>query len=292
MAVKIGQIRKNNNVDYLIPLSSTDLIIGRSELNNNTGFQDTYITNKNGTFQTGHYYYIRLNIERINVALPMGTAGGSADIDPHYQNIDIRLLDNNNNVIQTLETNLIVPPYTDSNQQNMNNTEAIFMGWCSSVINTAPLDAQTYFSLLNTEYQQKIEDITETNLLGFRNKYQVIELVFSPYVAAKTIAFILRRTTYDYNFGGRVVKFEGADIGDELGQSDICEIQNVLGNITADKIGVQTDPGSLIIVNGEGMRVGKSGTLEINCGIPITDLGFAAPAGNIKDFIVDYTYTE
>ena len=290
MAVKIGQIRKSNNGNYLTSLKN-NISIGAVSLND-TQFSDTYIQ-KAGNFLAGHYYYIRLNIARINITDAMGSSGGSVDIDPHYQNIDIKLF-NGTTPIQTLETNLIIPPYADQSQQNTYNLESAFMSWCSSAITSAPVDAQSYFEFLNTEYQRKIDNIVETNTTGYRNQYQVIEFVFSPYVAVNRIGFILRRTQYDYNFSARLVKFEGQSEGNDIFKDylDVCEVENVLDGITADKIGVQSDPGSLIIVNGEGMRIGKSGVLEINCGIPITSLGFAAPEGNIKDFIVDYTYTE
>jgi hypothetical protein len=44
------------------------------------------------------------------------------------------------------------------------------------------------------------------------------------------------------------------------------------------------------------MRIGRSGTLEINNGVPISYVGFVAPNGsdatNIDKFIFDYAWDE
>jgi len=66
--------------------------------------------------------------------------------------------------------------------------------------------------------------------------------------------------------------------------------------VTANKIGIQSRPGVLIMVNQQPVRIGRSGTYEVNNGVKITSFGIIAPNGydpnNIDHFILDYTYSE
>lgn len=53
------------------------------------------------------------------------------------------------------------------------------------------------------------------------------------------------------------------------------------------KIGVQSRPGTLMCINGEEIRVGRTGFYEINSGVAIDYFGFGA---ELYDFILDYVY--
>ena len=121
---------------------------------------------------------------------------------------------------------------------------------------------------------------------AIRTTKQVVELIFTPYITSTQIVLELRRVGYDYNNSGtaRIVSVDQSNY-------DAAIINNILP-YSCDKIGIQTTPGSLVIINGEGMRVGKSGVIEINSGIAINSIGFAAPNNGINDFILDYIYTE
>jgi len=60
------------------------------------------------------------------------------------------------------------------------------------------------------------------------------------------------------------------------------------------KIGYQCRPGSLIVVNKEPIRVGRSGIYEINNGTIIDSFMIASPGGSdnskIDAFLLDYAY--
>lgn len=60
------------------------------------------------------------------------------------------------------------------------------------------------------------------------------------------------------------------------------------------KIGYQCRPGSLIVINQEPIRVGRSGIFEMDNGLPITDFRIANPGGSdpkyIDAFLLDYAY--
>jgi len=53
------------------------------------------------------------------------------------------------------------------------------------------------------------------------------------------------------------------------------------------KLGIQTRPGTVVCINGEEVRLGKTGFYEINAGVAITYVGFGA---ELFDFIFDYVY--
>ena len=99
-----------------------------------------------------------------------------------------------------------------------------------------------------------------------------------------------QRVIYDYSFS------------DELTFNGECAILNNIKNNEHNKqrwtkIGYQGRPGSLIVVNNEPLRVGRSGIFEINNGIEIQSFKIAAPGGsrdinNIDAFLLDYAYTQ
>ena len=299
MSTQVGQIRNNGGDDYLTSLSSTIDNV------NTAGFNDTAIV-LNDNFQTDVLYYVRLNIQRINVNEPLGSSGGGSDSDPHYQDINISLLNSNNIITQAITKSLIIAPYSSSNEDivaELQRQEA-FIKWCTpngtNYVNILGSNTSTnrnglttiewnnardYFNLLQAEYNNKKSSSSNINNT-IRNEYQVHEFVFMPYISAKKILLSLRRLSYDYNFSSNARK-----VHIDSSTYDVCRINNILPNgVIADKIGIQMDPGSLVIVNTEPMRVGKSGVLEINCGVPINFVGMAAPNREIKDFILDYVY--
>ena len=55
-------------------------------------------------------------------------------------------------------------------------------------------------------------------------------------------------------------------------------------------MGVQARPGTLIVVNKEPIRIGRSGIYELNNGTKITSF-MLTPSDNTEDsFLVDYIY--
>lgn len=56
------------------------------------------------------------------------------------------------------------------------------------------------------------------------------------------------------------------------------------------QIGVQSAPGLPMCIDGEQVRVGRSGIYEINHGITIRFLGFIVQPNDDKYFLLDYQY--
>ena len=67
MAIKIGQKRKNNNQKYITPITHEIGIFTSQGVN--TTFKDFAII---GKFKKGKTYYVRVQINRIDISTPMG----------------------------------------------------------------------------------------------------------------------------------------------------------------------------------------------------------------------------
>ncbi len=285
MAIKIGQIRKNNSTSYLEDLNYTITTFESEGISGNK-FQDFAIQ---GTFALGETYYIRLRVKRIDINKNMGSISGAGDNDPHNLNVDIRLYSENSSSssYQTIGDPVLIQPFASKDSDNELTIEKEFIDWCyNNLTSDSPSDeAKAYLDSLKAAYNKKAE--AQQNVAqGINSEFQTIELVFTPYRTCQVLVFQLRRVAYDYNTEPRII---------ELLESDTPDIARVNKNILsrqALKIGVQSRPGTLVIINDEPMRIGKSGVLEINNGITVYSVGFAAPNKNIDDFILDYIYEE
>lgn len=164
-----------------------------------------------------------------------------------------------------------------------------------------------------------------TRLDDLEPEYTFFETVFTPTQDFSNLVFKVARRTYDAftpNMevetlpGGRkwltgdVTSQDGQDrttaTGDTIKvradatkiiytgtECDFCLLHNIIPNgITWKKFGFQSRPGTLIVVNGEPIRVGRSGIYEINNGTKIKSFMIAAPGRNIDAFLLDYLYEE
>ena len=141
---------------------------------------------------------------------------------------------------------------------------------------------------------QTIEDIEVP--AGNTTDYDIFELVISPNDnhTYNQIYFELNRELIDYN----TLKPDGTygrEMHIEIDRLD--EIYNVINFLQTSienkgklkQIGVQGPPGLLMSINGEAIRIGRSGLYEINNGINTTFIGFIVEADE-KYFILDYQY--
>ena len=132
----------------------------------------------------------------------------------------------------------------------------------------------------------------EPYIEGVNTEYFSYDIMFTPTNTYKYLGFILSRTNYDY-----LQSISRDDIATSINletYGDVSVVNNILPIENAIKIGIQTKPGSLICINHEPIRVGRSGVYEVNNGILINFVGFSAPNGsintNVHDFILDYAY--
>ena len=152
--------------------------------------------------------------------------------------------------------------------------------------------------LVNTE---KTSDNVQTieNLeidAGNADDYSIFELVLSPNDnhTYNQIYFELNRELIDYDtlntdgtYGRKII----------FTIDNLSEIYNVIDFLQTfienkgvlKQIGVQGPPGLLMSINGEAIRVGRSGLYEINNGINTSFIGFIIEDDE-KYFILDYQY--
>lgn len=294
MAIKIGQVRYSTSGNYLTSINNFTISELSDNNENNRTFTNTIL---NTPLQAGVTYYLRASIQRIDANEVMGN--GVGDNDAHRQIIDVKIINETNNFSQTILESYTIDPYATGSMSNEYNNETHFLQWCQDCINENVIDindsnydgAMEYLTNLQERHDalQPVNNTTQNNNYVNVNN-QTLELIFTPYRACTGILFQLRRVGYDFLADEqRKIHFIETSSGADI---DLAIVNNILPSSTADKIGLQTAPGSLVVINGEGLRVGRSGVLELNCDIPITSVGLAAPHLQVKNFLLDYIYTE
>lgn len=150
------------------------------------------------------------------------------------------------------------------------------------------------------EYQLGTYQIIQTNveiepyIEGENTEYASYEIIFTPNDTYTYLGFVLSRTTYDYL--GTAPRNDITGNINFADKGDLCIVNNILPIESADKIGIQSRPGSLICVNREQFRIGRSGTFQVNNGVTISFVGIVGPNGsstdNVDKFILDYAWDE
>lgn len=131
---------------------------------------------------------------------------------------------------------------------------------------------------------------------GSESDYSSFELILSPNDnhTYNQVYFELNRELIDYNtlnedgtYGRKIVI--SIDRFDEI--YDVIDyLQTSIDNKhTLKQIGIQGPPGLLMSINGEAIKIGRSGLYEINNGINTSFIGFIVE-GDEKYFILDYQY--
>ena len=146
----------------------------------------------------------------------------------------------------------------------------------------------------NGKNEQYISEYTIPFFTSFDSvdQYVIIELIFKPFQNFNRLSLILNRTVADlvniYISGGTDA---GSKIDFDIRETKLIAIQTSV--LDADelkkirKIGVQSNPGLLMCINGEAIRVGPSGIYEIKNGYPINFLSFLLE-NEQEHFIFDY----
>ena len=144
-----------------------------------------------------------------------------------------------------------------------------------------------------TDNMQLIKNIKINS--GENTDYSIFEIVISPsdnHVFDR-IYFELNRELIDYNthiaddIYGRVLSIEIERLDEIYNVIDFLE--NSIDTDTLKQIGVQGPPGLLMSINGEEIRIGRSGLYEINNGVSVSFIGFIIEQDE-KYFVLDYQY--
>lgn len=140
--------------------------------------------------------------------------------------------------------------------------------------------------------------VTRVTPVGItENRFSTFSYVFTPTANFSFIVLKIVRQAFDV-FNINTPSTEEIPmprerwIQNKISNVHLYELKNIIpeGQSSWLKFGYQGRPGSLIVVNKEPIRVGRSGIYEINNGTQITSFMLAAPDRNIEAFLLDYAY--
>lgn len=128
---------------------------------------------------------------------------------------------------------------------------------------------------------------------GESSDYAIFDIVIPPNSTYNQIQFVLNRVAYDYNnvnrdgSYGRIVNLEVMKM-EEL--KNIIDYIDTNGTGQIRQIGLQSAPGFQMCIDGEQIRVGRSGLYEIKNGVVIKFIGFIIDPEDNQHFMLDYLY--
>lgn len=141
------------------------------------------------------------------------------------------------------------------------------------------------------------ELVTITVPVGNPTDFVVFDLIIPPNSTYNQINFILNRNSKDYMIEnedgtyGRKINMEILNFDEIINIIDTYLNASIKNRGALKQIGVQGAPGTLMCIDGEEIRIGRSGIYEINNGIIINFLGFIIHDDvDNKSFILDYQY--
>lgn len=160
-------------------------------------------------------------------------------------------------------------------------------------------DQTITIKLVSSNKQEDNEQIVETINIskGPEDEYVIYETVLKPNQDYNEIQFILaRKIEEDYlvpsgSIDGYPIYGREMDIEIEKLQeiNNLITALNVSSTGKLKQIGVQSAPGFLMSIDGEPVRVGRTGMYEINYGVSISYLGFIINDDKTQ-FLLDYQY--
>lgn len=120
---------------------------------------------------------------------------------------------------------------------------------------------------------------------GEREEWVNVEFIFHPVIAFDTILFQLQRNITDYRDMIRYPKI----CYQQLGSINNIITTKVKDGATLLKIGVQSHPGLSMCVNGEEIRISRTGIFELRNGVlPINFFSVTNPASEDTATVVDW----
>ena len=302
MAYLVSQLRKNGSQIYM-----TDVAVSSSTITSpNTFGGDNTFTDfaLEGSFIPTEVYYLRFQIHKIPQYFYSGSKMASQIAD--YQDADelslqILLKNGSDETDEITDPPEIigtcsVPKAKFDQSESYSSYSFVFspsktFDHIGFRINRVSYDAINTSSPRNWLIQQ--EKIKNTDNKDIDSNTGKITISGERYYGIEETNKTIITTT------GPRIKYGSEDgEGKIVTDGDICTLNNLITNENGPsgwlKFGYQSRPGSLIVVNGEPIRVGRSGIYEINNGTIINKFMIASPNGsdnkNIDAFLLDYAY--
>ena len=146
-----------------------------------------------------------------------------------------------------------------------------------------------YLKLRNNTETEDNEQLIEEFTVPAGNGTRYFELTFTPNATYNQILWELQRTALDYQLdNGRLMNITIKNYTRLI--NIISTLKQIYSNMTyLTKIGIQGPPSLLMCINGEQIRIGKSGIYEINNDvIKITSISFVPKQATLTSNEVDY----
>ena len=159
-----------------------------------------------------------------------------------------------------------------------------------------------YLKLRKTTETEDNEQIVDQFTVGRGSEIIYFEVILSPNSTYDQILWELHRIGYDYSLNnidgtqGRII-----EIAEDYVYTQLIDVLPFLKSSYPDlsyltKIGIQGPPSLLMCINGEQIRIGKTGIYEINHdSIHITSISFVPKISELSSdgldyFIMDFEY--
>lgn len=146
-----------------------------------------------------------------------------------------------------------------------------------------------YLKLRNNTQTEDNEQLVEEFTVPAGNGTRYFEVTFTPNATYNQILWELQRTALDYQLDhGRLMNIIIKNYTRLI--NIISTLKQTYSNMTyLTKIGIQGPPSLLMCINGEQIRIGKSGIYEINNDIiKITSISFVPKQATLTSNEVDY----
>ena len=325
MAYLVSQLRKSTEYQYMKKLNIVETYhFSKDPFGQDRYFKDYAISlarkdsdplDNIPLFESGATYYIRFKVARIpQYYYSSNTASGKHNTN-YYQADTLNLTlflckknedgkgkedDESKDTYQTIGT-CSIPMTTSDSDASYSVFSFVF----------TPVDNFRYlvFKIQRNTYdaiENSVLESGETEGLGGRTwlidtdssaqmeSYEQVERDRSTANNAEDITTLKipnKRIFVDYN--------DTDNLDTVLAKGQVCELNNLLNYSNSSnwlKLGYQSRPGNLIVINKQPIRVGRSGIFEINNGMVIDSFMIAAPGGaypgaaNIDAFLLDYAY--
>lgn len=135
-------------------------------------------------------------------------------------------------------------------------------------------------------FRVKLTNNTSSLIIGDYSDVfsRFIEIVFQPNGTYNRVEFELIRNASDYDSSPANLVIENVQL---------ILVNNLLGGLinsdTIIKLGVQSRPGFLMVIDGEAIKVGRTGIYQLHEGVSIRYFGIVVTSDEDK-FIIDYKY--
>lgn len=166
-----------------------------------------------------------------------------------------------------------------------NNNNYYFHGKIKRM-NTNQIFTVKLVNYSSNDIEQYIKKITVGG--GDPHDWVDIEFVFSPYTNFDAILFELQRTAEDYSDEIRYPKI----IYEEISVINDIIARKIGNNIELLKIGVQSNPGLLMCINGEEIRTSRSGIYELKDDVIVVTFFSVVAAANETNTALESTIAD